>query len=246
MNLNTLTVSAEAPLDATNAVDSMSTSGFIQAACKLKPVFAPTVYDYEVLVPLSALRVRLNGMSYTAGGIKIQGKIGNMRLVELNKEGITDVELTLHNHDGELGQTYTFHVSKVDMVADADHMMTVNIPAPPPIPGPPAHGHSHGDGTICTHDHGADSVSHGHSHGDGKVCTEKHEHGHSHGDGKVCTEKHEHGHSHGDSKVCTEKHEHGHSHGDSKTCTQSHGHDHADHHEKNHHGHGHGHGHDHK
>lgn len=104
-------------------------------------------------------------------------------------------------------------------VADADHMMTVNIPAPPPIPGPPAHGHSHGDGTICTHDHGADSVSHGHSHGDGKVCTEKHEHGHSHGDGKVCTEKHEHGHSHGDSKVCTEKHEHGHSHGDSKVRT---------------------------
>lgn len=39
--LNTLSVAAEAPLDAT--ADSMSTTGFTQTAIKLSPVFSPAV-----------------------------------------------------------------------------------------------------------------------------------------------------------------------------------------------------------
>ena len=40
--LNTLSVAAEAPLDA-SAADSMATAGFTQTAIKLSPVFSPAV-----------------------------------------------------------------------------------------------------------------------------------------------------------------------------------------------------------
>jgi hypothetical protein len=42
--LNTLSVAAEAPLDA-GAEDSMATTGFTQTAIKLSPVFSPAVRE---------------------------------------------------------------------------------------------------------------------------------------------------------------------------------------------------------
>lgn len=67
--------------------------------------------EYEVAVPSTAVRVRFNCMSYQAGGIKYDGMLGNMRVYPL--EGATlMVKLTLHDHDDNLTQTYTFTITK--------------------------------------------------------------------------------------------------------------------------------------
>lgn len=67
--------------------------------------------EYEVAVPSTAARVRFNCMSYQAGGIKFDDMLGNMRVYPLPTESLK-VLVTLHDHDDNLAQTYTFTVTK--------------------------------------------------------------------------------------------------------------------------------------
>ena len=62
-------------------------------------------------MPSTAARVRFNCMSYQAGGIKFDGMLGNMRVYPLPAESLK-VLVTLHDHDDNLAQTYTFAVTK--------------------------------------------------------------------------------------------------------------------------------------
>jgi hypothetical protein len=67
-------------------------------------------------VPSTAVRVRFNCMSYQAGGIKFDGMLGNMRVYPLPTESLK-VLVTLHDHDDNLAQTYSFTVTKTSQGA---------------------------------------------------------------------------------------------------------------------------------
>eukprot|EP00240_Pyramimonas_obovata_P007033 CAMPEP_0118936224 /NCGR_PEP_ID=MMETSP1169-20130426/17441_1 /TAXON_ID=36882 /ORGANISM="Pyramimonas obovata, Strain CCMP722" /LENGTH=165 /DNA_ID=CAMNT_0006879393 /DNA_START=60 /DNA_END=554 /DNA_ORIENTATION=+ len=162
--LNLLTVAAETPLGEGASFED----GFKQAAVKVEPHFSPEVTEYNVAVPSKTVRVRLNGMSYTAAAVKIDGMIGNMRVLEFTSDS-AEFHMTLHDQGDALLRTYTFKIQRTTADMDDSLVTEVNI-APPPPPMPAGHGHSHGDGGTCTIDHGD------HGHGDGAKCT--HDHGH--------------------------------------------------------------------
>jgi len=216
--LNLLTVGAEIPLgDST----SMTEDGFKQAALRVEPTFSPQVTEYTVAVPSQTKRLRLNGMSYAAGAVKVDGMTGNMRVVDFDSDA-KEIHMTLHDHEDGLVRTYTFSVNRTTADLDESLVTTVTIGPPPPPPPAMAHGHSHG-GVACDKDHG-----HGHGHADGAASTETHpEKGHGHSHGGVACEK-DHGHGHANAEEAKEQPEkgHGHSHGDGAKCTHDHGHGH--------------------
>eukprot|EP00242_Pyramimonas_sp_CCMP2087_P012788 CAMPEP_0198203628 /NCGR_PEP_ID=MMETSP1445-20131203/6932_1 /TAXON_ID=36898 /ORGANISM="Pyramimonas sp., Strain CCMP2087" /LENGTH=251 /DNA_ID=CAMNT_0043875093 /DNA_START=113 /DNA_END=868 /DNA_ORIENTATION=- len=248
--LNLLTVGAEIPLgDST----SMTEDGFKQAALRVEPTFSPQVTEYTVAVPSQTKRLRLNGMSYAAGAVKVDGMTGNMRVVDFDSDA-KEIHMTLHDHEDGLVRTYTFSVNRTTADLDESLVTTVTIGPPPPPPPAMAHGHSHG-GVACDKDHGhghADGAAstethpekgHGHSHG-GVACDKDHGHGHGHADGAASAEVHsekghghshggvacekDHGHGHANAEEAKEQPEkgHGHSHGDGAKCTHDHGHGH--------------------
>eukprot|EP00976_Prorocentrum_cordatum_P029052 591015-Prorocentrum_minimum.AAC.2 len=102
-SLNYLTVGAEVPLGASFE------EGFKQAAVKVEPAFSPEITEYNIAVPSKTVRVRLNGMSYTAAAVKIGGMTGNMRVVDFSTDSAA-WQLTLHGPDDSLMRTYTFQI----------------------------------------------------------------------------------------------------------------------------------------
>eukprot|EP00959_Pyramimonas_sp_CCMP1952_P040137 839248-Pyramimonas_sp.AAC.1 len=67
------------------------------------------ITEYNIAVPSKTVRVRLNGMSYTAAAVKIGGMTGNMRVVDFSTDSAA-WQLTLHGPDDSLMRTYTFQI----------------------------------------------------------------------------------------------------------------------------------------
>ncbi|KAK3241712.1 hypothetical protein CYMTET_48547 [Cymbomonas tetramitiformis] len=254
MSVNLLQIDAEVSLgDGT----SMQVDGFKQVPAMITPPFSPEVTEYTVDVPSATVRIRVNGMSYSHGCVKIQGVQGNMRTIDIPASG-TQVSVAQHDPDDVLKKTYSFTVNKSVPELDERFVTVVNLP-PPPAP-PPAvaeghhnhehgadgkcileHEHEHGAGGDCGHDHG-----HGHGHEAKKDCGHAHEHtkdcghDHGHGHGHGHEEKKDCGHAHEHTKDCGHDHGHGHGHGHEEKKDCGHAHEHT---KDCDHGHGHGHGH---
>ncbi|KAK3241711.1 hypothetical protein CYMTET_48547 [Cymbomonas tetramitiformis] len=108
MSVNLLQIDAEVSLgDGT----SMQVDGFKQVPAMITPPFSPEVTEYTVDVPSATVRIRVNGMSYSHGCVKIQGVQGNMRTIDIPASG-TQVSVAQHDPDDVLKKTYSFTVNK--------------------------------------------------------------------------------------------------------------------------------------